>query len=664
MAEVSAAAEGSARLPVLVFHCEAGERQQVEFEGADPPREIRRQVVALYQPPPLEGVAFRNMRDRLMDHYRSTGHRKVEIEMGRRGAAVVASISTGKSVGYQGPGLGDGLSIDVRRDLEDALGTQSELAAAVDDRERAANVVESVLRVRGFHHARLVDVVLEPLGDDVELVRLEIEPGPREVISRVVLVGEDPLDLLSSDGFDTRRALPLDRIAIDREVSGLRRDYQEGGYLDVRARSIARQLEDGAWVVEVELEPGVQRRLTDLRFTGRRHTSRRHLRKGVVIDLGDTVSPGALDLSAAQIAEFAPIERVDVVTRAVGADGSELEIAVTEKPRWTAEFGGGYNSDTGLEGRVGLRDDNLFGRGFGLNLRGKWNQRDRVLLLYGSLPHLPGKRLSFLTTVGYREGDAQVDPDFLQEEEQTASVEGTWRLRPGSWARAYYRYTRTRIFEKEPDPFSPVVFDFTTDVGTVGLQYVHDRFDNPFDPSRGWGFTADLGWSASQFGSDLESLRTVTGITRALTLGHGSTWVQTLRLGDATALEGTNLDPQLRFFAGGQGSVRGFDRDSLGPTIEGHGGEQVSIGGGALFVLNEEFRLPFFKSFRGAVFADIAQVWESWSDADLELAVGAGVGIRWSTPIGLVWGDVAWPVANRGISSAGAKFYLGIGKPF
>ena len=90
----------------------------------------------------------------------------------------------------------------------------------------------------------------------------------------------------------------------------------------------------------------------------------------------------------------------------------------------------------------------------------------------------------------------------------------------------------------------------------------------------------------------------------------------------------------------------------------------MPAGGGALFVLNEELRIPIKGGFRAALFADIGQVWESWGVADWELAVGAGVGIRWATPIGPVWADVAWPVANRGISSAKPKFYFGIGRPF
>ena len=46
-----------------------------------------------------------------------------------------------------------------------------------------------------------------------------------------------------------------------------------------------------------------------------------------------------------------------------------------------------------------------------------------------------------------------------------------------------------------------------------------------------------------------------------------------------------------------------------------------------------------------------------------DLSVGAGLGIRWGTPVGPLWADVAWPIANRG-TNEGARFSFGIGRTF
>ena len=311
-----------------------------------------------------------------------------------------------------------------------------------------------------------------------------------------------------------------------------------------------------------------------------------------------------------------------------------------------------------------MRDDHLFGRGIGLNLRGGWGSTDKKIFLIGSLPPVPGGRLSLISTIGYQSGDAPEDPEKLAQEEELASLEALYSLTSRVQIGAYYRWTNTRVYEKEPDPFSPFPFDSRDQLGTVGVRTIIDRFDNLFDPRRGWGLTSDLGWTAEAFGSDVNYLSWMNNFSLAVTPFAGATWMQTARVGVAEPLKGDNLIRSARFFAGGQASIRGFDLDSVGPVTLGFQGSLVPAGGGGLLVLNEELRIPVWGALRFAVFADIGQVWPSWRDADFNLAVGAGVGLRWSTPIGPLWADVAWPVADVGISSKKMKFYLGIGRPF
>jgi translocation and assembly module TamA len=251
---------------------------------------------------------------------------------------------------------------------------------------------------------------------------------------------------------------------------------------------------------------------------------------------------------------------------------------------------------------------------------------------------------------------------MLEQEQYLASLEAQYGLANRVQVGLYYRWTDTHTFEKVPDPFFP--FATRVKLGTIGVRTIIDRFDNLFDPRSGYGLTSDLGWSTSALGSDFNYISWLSNFSLASTPFRGATWLQTARVGVAEPLQGENLIVDARFFAGGQASVRGFDLDSVGPVTFGLDGTLVPAGGGALFILNEELRIPVWGDLRIAVFTDIGQVWPSWGDADLELSVGAGVGLRWSTPIGPLWADVAWPVANVGISSKSTKFYLGIGRPF
>ncbi len=372
------------------------------------------------------------------------------------------------------------------------------------------------------------------------------------------------------------------------------------------------------------------------------------LLKGVTLDPGEILNDEDLDRSASQIANFSPVERA--VVKAVPVENSQVDVEfdVVEKRRWTLEAGGGWSTERGFGAAFGARDDNLFGRGIGLNLRGSLDFVEKKAFLLGSIPPVPGGRLSFITTVGYTTGDDPIQPETFNQYVKLASLEASYRLPKNLQVGIYYRWTDTRTYEKIPKDFPR---EAEIQVGTLGTRAVVDRFDYLFDPRRGWGLTSDIGWSGAAIGSDLYYVSWLSGFSLALEPFHDATWMQAMRVGVAEPLKGTNLDPEALFLAGGQASIRGFDLNSVGP-------------GGALFVLNEELRIPVWNALRLAVFADIGQVWESWRVADFDLSVGVGFGVRWSTPIGPLWADIAWPVANIGISSKKPKFYLGIGRPF
>ncbi len=402
--------------------------------------------------------------------------------------------------------------------------------------------------------------------------------------------------------------------------------------------------------------------MREIRFTGHRDVSERVLLKGVTLDPGEILNDEDLDRSASQIANFSPVERAVVKAVPVEISQVDVEFDVVEKRRWTLEAGGGWSTERGFGAAFGARDDNLFGRGIGLNLRGSLDSVEKKIFLLGSIPPVPGGRLSFITTIGYSTGDAPDEPDLLGQDQKLGSFEASYRLPRSVRVGLYYRWTETRTYEKVPDDFFPL--DINVQVGTLGVRTIIERFDDLFDPRDGWGLTSDIGWSGAAIGSDLEYVSWLSGFSLALEPIRDTTWMQAMRVGVAEPLKGMSLDREARFFAGGQASVRGFDLNTVGPKTFGIDGSLVPSGGGALFILNEELRIPIWGPMRVAVFADIGQVWESWREADLDLSVGVGFGIRWPTPIGPLWADIAWPVANIGISSKKPKFYLGIGRPF
>ena len=100
------------------------------------------------------------------------------------------------------------------------------------------------------------------------------------------------------------------------------------------------------------------------------------------------------------------------------------------------------------------------------------------------------------------------------------------------------------------------------------------------------------------------------------------------------------LPASLRFFAGGDRSVRGYGYQTLGP--EDTAGEV--IGGKHLLVGNFELEQRLTEKWGSAIFYDLGNAFDSFANYDL--AQGAGIGVRRYTPIGPIRMDLARQVGQ------------------
>ncbi|MBU2966485.1 autotransporter assembly complex family protein [Amphritea sp. 2_MG-2023] len=122
----------------------------------------------------------------------------------------------------------------------------------------------------------------------------------------------------------------------------------------------------------------------------------------------------------------------------------------------------------------------------------------------------------------------------------------------------------------------------------------------------------------------------------------GTTWVSDF---DA-------LPASLRFFTGGDNSVRGYDYKSLGPRDD----SDDVIGGRNLLVGSVEVDYRLFQNWGVAAFIDSGN---AFNDTDLSLYTGIGVGLRWFSPVGPVRFDLAVPQDDDDDNSIHLHFNLG-----
>jgi translocation and assembly module TamA len=121
-----------------------------------------------------------------------------------------------------------------------------------------------------------------------------------------------------------------------------------------------------------------------------------------------------------------------------------------------------------------------------------------------------------------------------------------------------------------------------------------------------------------------------------------------------------DVPANLRFYAGGGGSVRGFRFQKAGELND----ENDPIGGRSLFEASGEVRARVTDTIGVVAFVDAGTAFTSpYPDFDDQLRIGAGPGFRYFSRIGPVRLDLGFPV-NRRDSDDAFQLYISIGQAF
>lgn len=167
-----------------------------------------------------------------------------------------------------------------------------------------------------------------------------------------------------------------------------------------------------------------------------------------------------------------------------------------------------------------------------------------------------------------------------------------------------------------------------------GLSFAKTRSTDSVYPLQGWRINASVqGTSASVF-SDISFTQLHSNAKYIHGLGRGRVLLR-IEGGTTNVSDFERLPASIRFFAGGDTSVRGYEYRSLGPV----GPEGDVIGGRRLLAAGLEYDRRILPQWALAVFYDAGNAFNVRED--YELKRGAGMGIRWLSPIGPVRLDIA-----------------------
>ena len=156
------------------------------------------------------------------------------------------------------------------------------------------------------------------------------------------------------------------------------------------------------------------------------------------------------------------------------------------------------------------------------------------------------------------------------------------------------------------------------------------------------------------------SLEHVLSDTTFFQVSASAKWIKTvgatrlLARADVGATIKQSLDElpaTVRFFAGGDTSVRGYDYETIGPVdVDGD-----VIGGSHKVVVSLEADWEVRENWAVAIFVDSGS---AFNDSDFDMNTGIGLGLRWYSPLGPIRIDVAHPLDDP---TSDYRFHITLG---
>ncbi|MXP63236.1 outer membrane protein assembly factor [Roseomonas sp. M0104] len=204
--------------------------------------------------------------------------------------------------------------------------------------------------------------------------------------------------------------------------------------------------------------------------------------------------------------------------------------------------------------------------------------------------------------------------------------------------------------------------DVTTNYQLIGLlgQLTWSDVDSPLNPSRGLraALLVNPIYSIGQ-GNVFTRLRGEVSTYYDFTGDKGSILALRGAVGSIVGASFEGVPPDKRFYAGGGGSVRGYDYQSIGPRTR----LDEPAGGLSLVEGTVELRQRVSGPWGMAAFVDAGSVTQDQTPDFSNMKFGAGLGVRYLTGIGPIRADFAVPL-NKERGDAAFGFYVGIGQAF
>ena len=306
-----------------------------------------------------------------------------------------------------------------------------------------------------------------------------------------------------------------------------------------------------------------------------------------------------------------------------------IAVALTSAPRTTTSYGIGYSTDTRLRLRFGRNNRRFNERGhqFGINA-----QLSPVISEVQANYRLPinSSRSDWLNL------DAGVERENTDSAESEIFEIGSSRVLESrsEWARTQMLALRIEDFEISDQG------ENRARLLMPGIGWTRIRADSEIRPTAGSRLSLEIRGAHDALVSDTTFVQTIAQGKWIWSTERGQRFIVRGQAGATAKREFEELPASVRFFAGGDSSVRGYTFEELGP-VDADGNV---IGGSSLATGSFEFEQPLRARWSLAFFVDSGNAFEG-SEMDARTSVGTGG--RWQSPLGPIRIDLALPLDDE-----------------
>lgn len=501
---------------------------------------------------------------------------------------------------------------------------------------------------RGFAEFKVASSQVSLSLDKTQVfITINMKEGAQYTVSDIKFTGETivkPSELKSL--LKIHKGDFFSRSQIVATVNAIRDRLSEEGYAFAEIEPITKLDKNNRLVsLDFRIEPKSRVYVRRIRIEGNTRTRDYVIRRELRQFENAPYSLKAVRRSNTRLNRLGYFKTAKVDTDRVSKDQVDLVVKVEEQSTGAFNAGIGYSQLDGISFTIGVTERNVIGSGYRANVNGTYSASTKSADVGVTNPYFTADGVSLGGGLYYREIDAQE----LNVSNYTTNNYGL-RLNMGyptsEWSSLSYGLKFDDQTLKCIDTFTACK-TYTNNYGrhfnsvryTMGWSYdTKNAFYFPTDGQR----TSVSGELVMPTNSEVSFYK----LYLEETLYQPLSQYFTLRLkGDVAYGDGYGDHDELpfyeNFYAGGIGTVRGFEPNSLGPRYDAAtDGSTDPIGGSLRIVTNAEvtFPMPFVEdsgNLRLSLFVDAGNVFSDASAVKLpEFRSAAGVGVAWITPVG------------------------------